>query len=196
METEIAVFAGVLDRGRGIRLYLEGGENFGEEEPCSQAWVDEGGVFANEAESGALGEVSFENGSGVGVSDGFAVGVGGDLAEVVGELFKWGTQGFVVVRDAGVAGDVRGDGVRRRRGCVVVFGEADDGFYTGEDVFGVLSAQEVAFGGDPAHFGVVAVLDPADVVGIGCRRFGGGKFAVVEAELECFLADVFARSVR
>ena len=196
METEIAVFAGVFLRRWVVRLYLEGGEDFCEEEPCSQSWVDEGGVFTNEAESGALGEVSFENGTGVGVSDGFAVGAGVDLAEVVGELFEGGAQGFVVVREAGVAGDVRGNGVRRRCGCVIVFGEADDGFYTGKDVFGVLSAQKVAFGGDPAHSGVVAVLDPADVVGIGCRRFGGGKFAVVEAELECFLADVFARSVR
>ena len=47
-----------------------GGEDFGEEEPVAEGAADEVGVFSDEADAGALGEVSFEDGAGVDVPEG------------------------------------------------------------------------------------------------------------------------------
>ena len=47
-----------------------GGEDFGEEEPVAEGAADEVGVFSDEADAGALGEVSFENGVGIDVPEG------------------------------------------------------------------------------------------------------------------------------
>lgn len=47
-----------------------GGEDFGEEEPVAKGAADEVGVFSDEADASALGEVSFEEGSGVDVPEG------------------------------------------------------------------------------------------------------------------------------
>ena len=47
-----------------------GGEDFGEEEPVAEGAADEVGVFSDEADAGALGEVSFEDGTGIDVPEG------------------------------------------------------------------------------------------------------------------------------
>lgn len=47
-----------------------GGEDFGEEEPVAEGAADEVGVFSDEADASALGEVSFKDGAGVDVPEG------------------------------------------------------------------------------------------------------------------------------
>jgi len=54
--------------GKGrIGIEVEAEQDFGEEEVGARARVDEAGIFADPAEAGALGEVAFEQGAGVGV---------------------------------------------------------------------------------------------------------------------------------
>lgn len=49
--------------GGGVGWEVEGGDDFGEEEPGAELAVDLHGAFAIPAEAGFVGEVAFEDGS-------------------------------------------------------------------------------------------------------------------------------------
>lgn len=103
----------------GVGVQGECGEDFCEEKPVAESAADEVGVFADEAEAGALGEVAFEDGAGVDVGEGVVLGAG-ELEEVIGELPEGLGKGVVVVLIAGVAGDEAGGGGCRGRGFGLV----------------------------------------------------------------------------
>ena len=180
-----------------VGFEFEGGEDFGEEEPVAEGAADEVGVFADEAEAGALGEVAFEDGAGIDVPEGAGAG-SAEVVEVGGELAEGGGEEVVVVGVAGVAGDCAGEALRhrgtealRRGGEVggggVAGGEAEDGAGTGEDLGGVDAFVGVA--GEPGHFAVLVGFEPAGQVRGGGGRGGGGDVAEVEAEGEGALAE-------
>lgn len=166
-----------------VGFEVEGGEEFGEEEPGAEFGVDLDGGFAVPAEAGFGGEVAFEDGAGVGV---VALGAAHVLEGGV-EVAEFVLDDVVVVIVPGVAGDaVVGGGVFLAG--KVVEGEGDDGLGAGEDFARVAAAFEVSF--EPFHVAGFAVLDPLEVV-VGVGRAGGSSDpAVIEAELGGDVADV------
>jgi len=79
-------------------------QDFSEEEPVPEIAGDEVGVASDETDAGALGEVPFEDGTGVDIPEG-SVGRGGGGVEPCREFSEPGREDVVVIGMAGVAGD-------------------------------------------------------------------------------------------
>jgi hypothetical protein len=175
--------AAVVAGGR-IGIEVEGGDDFGEEEPGAEAAVDLHGALAIPAEAGLAGEVALENGAGVHVMALGAAEAGEEGVELPEAFFDE----VVVVVVPGVAGDAVGAvPLGPVRALPVGGGEDDEGSGAGDDVAGVGAALGVA--GEPGHVSVFAVGDPLlEDIAVGGRE-GGGDAAVGEAEVEGELAD-------
>lgn len=117
-------------------------------------------MFADEADAGALSEVAFQNGAGIGVEEGGLDWGGLECVDGVGELGEGGLEDEVVIGEVGVAGDDTwgfggwwgGDGVG------VGSGQGDDGPGLGEDFGGVRAFFGVSR--EVGHGAVVAGIDP------------------------------------
>jgi uncharacterized protein YqeY len=171
--------------GRRVGGEVEGGDDFGEEEPGAEAAVDLHGAFAIPAEAGVTGEIAFEDRAGVDVVPLAAAEAGEERVELPEALFDE----VVVVVVPGVASDAEGAVAFGAFGALpVVGGEDDEGFGFGDEEAGIGAAVEVF--GHPGHVAELAVCDPLfEEVAMGGGTCGGDS-AVGEAEIESAQADL------
>lgn len=87
----------------GVGFEVEGGKYLGKEDPIAVAAADEIGVLANEAEAGALGNVTLEDGAGIDVPQGASSG--DVLIDKVSKTAKGRGENVVIIVEAGVTGD-------------------------------------------------------------------------------------------
>ena len=89
---------------RWVRLQLERGDDLAQKNPVPQRSADEVGVFADEAQPGALGEIPFEQRAGIDIPE-RASARAAELDCTVGQRLQPLAQDIVVVGVTGVAGD-------------------------------------------------------------------------------------------
>lgn len=170
-----------------------GSEDFGEEEPVAKRAADEVGVFSDEANAGALGKVSFEDGSGVDIPESGGGGCG--LADGCGESFEFPGENLVIVGIASIAGDNASAGfLRGRLGGVlsvaleVASCQGDDAADVGQDLSGIESFFLVPFQID--HLSVASEGKPLGIALAAGRRRSACDAAGVETEVGGFGEDL------
>ena len=176
-----------------IRFEFDGGDDFGEENPIAELAADEVGVFADEAETGALGEIAFEQRPGVDIPQGARV-FAGELVDEVGQLLQAFGEDIVVILETGITGNGRNGELRMTNGAmslpfikVITDGQRDDAFRARQNLLRVHAFVGVAL--EVIHLAVLILGEPALKFGgvIGWR--GRGKMAIVKAQFPRALTD-------
>lgn len=176
-------------RFRGVGFEFEGGDDLGEKYPVAELAADEVGVFADEAEAGAHGQIALEERAGIGVPE----GAGFRAAEMVhefGELPEGGGEDIVVILVAGVASDeacsrnaAGGFGFRTK----VTHREGENALRAGKDLARVNAFEGVSL--EISHGAVPAFREPLLEGGGVAGRLGSGDAAVIKPKLEGLADD-------
>src|SRR5262249_25808325 len=120
-----------------VRLEFEGGEDFAEENPVAAGATNEVGVLADEAETGALGEIALEDGAGVNVPE--RARIWGDSIDEGGEIAEAFAEEMMVVVELGVTRHFACERGRSggRGGIIIIDYKGDDRFGAGKNLRGV-----------------------------------------------------------
>ena len=89
---------------RRVRFQFERRDDFGKENPVAKLAADQVGVLADESESGAFGQVAFQQRTGIDIPQ-RARAFAAKLVHKAGQLFQSFTEHVVVIGEAGVTGD-------------------------------------------------------------------------------------------